>query len=66
MYIKYCLCETTGQIKWHQLPDMTTSRSIFVIHSNFFIVFIWILLIMIVVKNIVIIVITLTSSVVNF
>ncbi len=36
MYIKYCLCETTGQIKWHQVADVTNSRSIFVIHSNFF------------------------------
>ena len=36
MYIKYCLWETIGQIKWHQLPDVTTSRSILVIHSNFF------------------------------
>ena len=36
MYIKYCLCEATGQIKWHQVIDVTNSRSIFVIHSNFF------------------------------
>ena len=36
MYIKYCLCEATGQINWHQVTDVTTSRSIFVIHSNFF------------------------------
>ncbi len=36
MYIKYCLCEATGQIKWHQVADVTNSRSIFVIHSNFF------------------------------
>ena len=37
MYIKYRLCETTGQIKCHQIPDVTNSRSIFVIHSNFFV-----------------------------
>ena len=36
MYIKYCLCKATGQINWHQMSDVTTSRSIFVIHSNFF------------------------------
>ncbi|CAN5660163.1 hypothetical protein BH23THE1_BH23THE1_31120 [soil metagenome] len=35
-YIKYGLCEAIGQIKWHQIPVVTNSRSIFVIHSNFF------------------------------
>src|SRR4249920_2208002 len=36
MYFKYCLCKGTSRIKWHQLLDVVNSRSIFVIHSNFF------------------------------
>ena len=29
------ICEAIGRIKWHHIPDVTNSRSIFVIHSNF-------------------------------
>jgi len=36
MYIKYRLCEATGRIILGQIQAVTTSRSIFVIHSNLF------------------------------
>ena len=36
MYFKYYLCEATGRIKWHEIQAVTNRRSIFVIHSNFF------------------------------